>query len=106
MNAQDQLRKIAKALFWWKSPEEALANPRRFLAQVMMLGTWQEVQKALAIMGLASFEDALAHAPPGVFDRRTWAYWHAVFGIPERPIPVRKIPGCENLVHKDWPGDY
>jgi hypothetical protein len=30
---------VASRLFWWKSPEEALADQNRFLAQVMTYGT-------------------------------------------------------------------
>lgn len=89
MNAN--LRDVAKALFWWESPEQALAKPHRFLAQVMTLGTWQEVQTVKGEFGWSAFKDALDHAPPGVFDGRSWAYWHAVFDLPERPLPVRSL---------------
>ena len=33
------LEQVAKRLFWWKSPTEALADPHRFVAQVMVYGT-------------------------------------------------------------------
>jgi len=91
MDEQDQLKRIAGALFWWKSPEEAQGNPRRFLAQVMTLGTWDEVQTVRQIMGMDAFKDTLMHAPPGVFDPRSWAYWHAVFGLPEAEMPRRSL---------------
>jgi hypothetical protein len=89
MNAE--LQNVAKALFWWEAPETALADPRRFLAQVMTLGTWQEVQLVLANLGWDAFRDALLHAPAGIFDGRSWAYWHAVFGLPEPALPVRSL---------------
>lgn len=91
MNLNAQLKFIAKKLFWWESPEEALANPRRFLAQVMTLGTWDEVRTVRELMGWDAFKDALTHAPPGVFDARSWAYWHAVFGLPEAEMPHRSL---------------
>ena len=34
----------ARRLAWWMPPEQALDFPVRFLAQVMTLGTWNDVQ--------------------------------------------------------------
>lgn len=86
-----QLREIAKELFWWQPPEVSLANPRRFLAQVMTLGTWDEVQQAQAVLGWDAFKDALLNAPAGVMDARSWAYWRAFFGLPEAAAPRRSL---------------
>jgi hypothetical protein len=91
MPETDTLRSIARSLFWWQSPEVALANPRRFLAQVMTLGTWDEVKRVEAAMGRDAFKDALLHAPPGVFDPRSWFYWRAVFALPEAELPHRSL---------------
>lgn len=86
-----ELEQVARALFWWETPETALAQPRRFLAQVMTLGTWEEVQLVRSVLGREAFKDALQHAPPGIFDGRSWAYWHAVFGLTEPELPVRSL---------------
>ena len=40
--------------------------------------------------------DALAHAPAGLFDLRSWHYWHRVLGQPVPPRPTRQIPGEPN----------
>ena len=53
MKIDDGLMRAAKELFWWQAPEVALANPRRFLAQVMTLGTWQEVRQIPNLKPLA-----------------------------------------------------
>jgi len=29
----------------------------------------------------------IAHRDIDVFDPKSWSYWHAVFGLPERPLP-------------------
>jgi len=87
----EQLKGIAKELFWWQSPEVSLANPRRFLAQVMTLGTWDEIQQVKAVLGWDAFKDALLNAPAGVMDARSWAYWHAFFGLPEAAMPCRSL---------------
>jgi hypothetical protein len=86
-----QLDQIAKELFWWQTPEVSLANPRRFLGQVMTLGTWHEVQLVKEAFGWDAFKDALLNAQPGVFDGRSWAYWRAFFGLPEADLPRRSL---------------
>jgi len=91
MSNQDQLKQIAKEIIWWQSPEVSLRNPRRFLAQLMTLGTWNEVQMVREQFGWDAFKDALLNAPAGVFDRRSWAYWHAVFELPSAELPQRSL---------------
>jgi hypothetical protein len=88
---QEPLRQVATNLCWWQPPEVTLSQPRRFLTQVMVLGTWQEVQKVVESLGWDVFKDALVNAPAGVFDVRSWAYWRAVFGLPEAELPRRSL---------------
>jgi hypothetical protein len=85
------IEQVAKELIWWQAPEVSLANPRRFLAQVMTLGTWQEVQLVREALGWEAFKEALISAPPGVFDGPSWAYWRAFFGLPEAEMPRRSL---------------
>ena len=87
----EQLRAIARELFWWQAPELSLGKPRRFLAQVMALGTWDEVQQVKEALGWDAFKDALLNAPAGVMDARSWVYWHAFFGLPEAKMPRRSL---------------
>src|ERR1035437_8884935 len=89
MQIDDGLKRVARELFWWQAPEVALANPRRFLAQVMTLGTWQEVQLVKEAFGWDAYKDALLNAPAGVFDGRSWAYWRGGFCAPGGGIARR-----------------
>ena len=87
-----RLQPLARKIFWWKSPAEALRDPVRFAAQVMTYGNWEETRLARRALGDAVFRAALDRPPAGVFDERSWAYWHVVFGkqkIP--PMPLRKL---------------
>ena len=87
------LHPIAKKLFWWRSPEEALADPVRFVAQVMTLGTWNDIQEVRRVLGESWFARVLDQPPPGVFDARSWNYWHRVLkNAPPPPLPRRVIP--------------
>jgi len=88
---REQLRQIARELYWWQPPEVSLANPCRFLAQVMTLGTSGEVQSVRQTFGAGALKDALLNAPPGVFDARSWAYWRKVFGLGQAELPRRSL---------------
>jgi hypothetical protein len=87
------LEQVAKRLFWWKSPAEALSDPIRFLAQVMTYGMVEDILAAKRHFSDDAFREVLAKPPSGVFDPRSWSYWHLVFGIsPAPPLPTRQIP--------------
>jgi hypothetical protein len=58
-----------------------------FLAQVMTYGTWSDIVEARAHFSEDAFRDALRHAPPGIFDERSWHYWHYALNL--LPIPPR-----------------
>ena len=86
----DALRGVARRVFWWLTPEEAMADQLRLAAQVMTWGTWDDVQTTLAVLGEETLRRALLTAPAGVFDARSWVYWHNYFRIsPVPPLPRR-----------------
>lgn len=87
------LERVAKRLFWWKTPAEALEDPIRFLAQVITYGTIEDIAVVRQHFPESAFRDVLAHPPAGVFDPRSWSYWHVRFGL-EVPsaLPERQLP--------------
>jgi hypothetical protein len=51
------------------------------------------VQREMDRLDLDDFREALEHAPPGIIDERSWAYWNTVIGrYPAPPMPRRIIP--------------
>ncbi|MCC6679794.1 MAG: hypothetical protein IT445_02725 [Phycisphaeraceae bacterium] len=87
------LLRIARKLVWWKSPRQALADPVDLACRVMTLGTWDDVLTARQLLGDQLFRQALAQPTPGVFDRRSWRYWHLFFGHTHVPaLPQRNLP--------------
>ena len=87
------LIRVAKRLIWWEPPEQALANGHRFLAQVMNLGTWTDIKRVEAVLGLEAFGSVLEDPPPGVFTLRRWNYWHVRLGKDPAPhLPKRFSP--------------
>ena len=89
MDTQTQLRDLAAKLIWWQPPEVSLLDTRRLVAQVMNLGTWNDVKFAQQHFGLDAFRDALALAQPGWFEVSSWSLWHHAFGLLVPDLPKR-----------------
>ena len=79
------LLRVAPRVIWFEPPEEALANPVRFMAYLMAYGTLEDIKVVRRYLDLNDFREALEHAPPGIIDRRSWAYWNTVTG--RYPVP-------------------
>ncbi len=87
-----ELLPVAAKVFWWGTPEQALQDQRRFVAQVMVYGDWQDVRTTLRLLGEGAFEAVLDEAPAGVFDHKSWNYWHLFFRrAPVPPLPRRRL---------------
>src|SRR6185295_17377789 len=71
---------VAPRVIWFEPPEEALANPVRFVAYLMTYGTLEDIKVVRRYLDLNDFREALEHAPPGIIDPRSWAYWNTVTG--------------------------
>lgn len=91
----DVLKALAGKYIWWKSPDEAMAQPERVIAQVMGIGDWDDVQALVSQVGDNALRQVLEHAQAGQFRPRSWAYWHYRLGLCEvdqvPPLPVRKF---------------
>lgn len=90
--AADLLR-VARRMVWFKPPEAALAEPLLLLSYVMTFGTVDDLRVVRARFTDDQLRQALRAGIPGVFDARSWAYWHAVLGMhPAPPLPTRRLP--------------
>ena len=88
-----ELLRVAKRMVWFKPPEETLRDPVLFLNHVMTWGTVDDIGVARSCFDEDDFRDALRRAHPGIFDPRSWAYWHLVLGMdPAPPLPERRLP--------------
>jgi len=87
-----RLERIARRVVWWKPPGETLDRPDHFLAHVMTYGEWGDWETIRNIFGDSIFKRVLDDPPAGVFDKRSWHYWHIIFKREVPPLPERKIP--------------
>lgn len=84
---------VAQRVIWFEPPQQALADPIRFLAYLMTYGGANDLAVVRRYLDLADFREALEQAPPGIIDERSWAYWNTITGrYPVPPMPRRIIP--------------
>lgn len=90
---------IARRINWYTAPEQVLRNVDLFLSQVMARGHADDIIAVQQRYSTEDFRHAYLHAPPGLFDKRAWAYWGLMLlDDPDRPRPER-FPGANEF---DW----
>jgi transcriptional regulator with XRE-family HTH domain len=88
------MKRMAQRYVWWQPPEASVADPRRVIAQVMDVGTIEDIHALAREVGRNTLTGVLKQARPGWFRPRSWAFWHIALGrttagrIP--PIPSRR----------------
>ena len=88
--ATPELLRVARRVIWFDEPSRALADPVQFLAHLMVFGTVEDLAALRGIIGKDDYREVLEHAPPGIFDVRSWAYWNLVCDRrPAPPLPAR-----------------
>lgn len=94
------MKRMAQRYIWWQPPEASVADPRRVIAQVMDVGTLEDIQALTKGVGRNTLIGVLKQAQPGWFRPRSWAFWHSALGLATDshipPIPSRRpdaLPG-------------
>ena len=93
--SDSRLINLAKRYIWWLTPGEALEYPQRVIAQVMDLGTFEDIHELVGTVGEESLRQALQNAEAGQFRPRSWSYWQYILnGLADDalpPLPVRRV---------------
>jgi hypothetical protein len=87
-----ELERVARRLVWFEEPAKALADPVRLLAYAMTYGTHEDMRTLRRHLGDDDLREALDRAPAGIFDPRSWSYWHLVLDHWPPPLPERILP--------------
>jgi len=82
------LKRLSAKYIWWKTPDQAMQQPNRIVAQVMNIGDYDDVRELTARVGENYLREVLTHAEIGQFNERSWAYWHYRLGL----VPVGHVP--------------
>jgi hypothetical protein len=83
---------LARRLIWFEPPSEALSDTFRFVAYAFARATHEDMTVLRKFLGDDDLREALDHAPPGIIDPRSWAYWNSRLGrYPAPPMPERQL---------------
>lgn len=83
---------LARRLVWFEEPAQALSDTFRFVAYALAKATPEDMKILRGFLTDDDFREALDHAPPGIIDERSWAYWNARLGrYPAPPMPKRDL---------------
>lgn len=88
-----EIESIARRVVWFEGPTQAIADAHRFIAYAMTYGDDADMRLIRQFVSDDELRNALDHAPAGVFDPRSWAYWNLRLGrYPAPPMPERRLP--------------
>ncbi len=83
---------LARRLVWFEEPTEALSDTFRFVAYALARATHEDMKILQVYLTEDDIRDALDHAPAGIIDPRSWAYWNIKMGrYPAPPLPKRRL---------------
>ena len=83
---------LARRIVWFEPPQEALSDTFRFVAYAVSRATHKDMKLLRRFLNDDDLRQALDHAPPGIIDPRSWAYWNSVLGrYPAPPPPSRRF---------------
>jgi len=103
MTYSHELLAVAKRIFWFGTPEEALEFPLRFLTYAMTYASEEDIDILRKYFSDADFKAALDDPAPGIFDRSSWTKWNERYGrTPIPPLPGRRIPGVDPATVPDF----
>jgi len=88
------MKRMARRYIWWQPPEVSAGDPRRVIAQVMDVGTLEDIQALAEGVGRNTLVGVLKQAQPGWFRPGSWAFCHTALGLAPAgrilPIPSRR----------------
>ena len=90
--SNEKTQELAKRLIWFETPDEAMADPIRFMAYAFARATHEDMKLLRMFLDENDLKEALDRAPPGIIDARSWAYWNICVGrYPAPPMPSRRF---------------
>jgi hypothetical protein len=89
---------MERKYMWWRPVGGGLHAKNRILAQVMNLGTYDDIRRLEQTFGRAALAEIIRSAAPGWFTPRAWEFWRgrlAVAGIEITEAPPQRSFGAE-----------
>ncbi len=89
---------VARRVVWFKPSQETLKDEVFFLNHVMIHGFAEDIMEMRRHFDDDALRNALRNAHPGIWDARSWTWWHVILDLePVPPLPVRFSEVNEDL---------
>ena len=89
----EELKKAVQRCVWFEPPEQAIQDIARLAAYILTYGTPEDTDALRNQIDSEALIECLDNAPPGIYDKRSWAYWNLVAGRYDTPpMPERIFP--------------
>lgn len=69
------LAELGHKYIWWAPIGDAPHSPERIIAQVMNIGTYDDIRRLESAVGFARLAEVMLHAAPGWLSARSWSFW-------------------------------
>jgi hypothetical protein len=73
--AQSLIDELGRKYLWWRPVDGQPFSEDRVVAQIMNLGTYDDILQLEAALGQPHLVDVMLHAQPGWFSDRSWEFW-------------------------------
>ena len=74
-SGQDLIAELGRKYIWWVPIGDAPHAPERIIAQVMDIGTYEDIRRMETALGFERLADVMIHAAPGWISARSWGFW-------------------------------
>jgi hypothetical protein len=89
--SRELIASLGAKYMWWPAVSAAGHGEERIIAQVMDIGSYDDILRIEAVLGRERLAEVMRHAQPGWISARSWDFWRgrlraqAGLELPERP---------------------
>ena len=80
-NAEDLIAELGRKYVWWAPVGEQPHAQERIIAQVMNLGTYDDIRRLEDTAGLERLAEIMLNAAPGWLSDRSWEFWRGRLSV-------------------------
>jgi hypothetical protein len=78
-----------KRYMWWRPIGGGAHSRERVIAQVMNLGSYEDIRRLERVLGREALGEVMRNAAPGWFTPRAWEFWRGRFSASGVDVPPR-----------------
>jgi hypothetical protein len=72
---EDLIAELGRKYIWWAPIGDKPHTPERVIAQVMNIGTYEDIRRLETALGFEQLADVMIQAAPGWISPRSWSFW-------------------------------